>query len=127
MRVQQIRSASALFGVHGAHPRYFIGSFMTKSSSSHSLMTFMVFMAIVLCSITPDVAFASGGVTQVNEFFTKLATALRVVSSGVVTVAIMWAGYKVAWTPAGVQDVAKPFGGALLIGAAAEIGRFLLP
>lgn len=125
--MQQIRLSLALFGVHGARPRYFFGSFMIKSSS-YSLVTFMVLMAIVLCFITPDVAFAaSGGVTQVNEFFTKLSTSLRVVSSGVVTVAIMWSGYKVAFTPSGVQDVAKPFGGALLIGAAAEIGRFLLP
>lgn len=97
-----------------------------KLSSTHLSMCFMCSLAVLMIAV-PDVAFASGGAeAKVVAFFSRIENILRTVSVGVITVALMWAGYKVGWTDAGIRDVSKPVMAAFIIGGAAEFARFLL-
>ena len=72
-------------------------------------------------------AFAQvGGLTKVSTFMDSLLTLLRGISLAVVTGAIIWCGYKVLWTHAGIDEVAKILGGGLLVGGASEFARYIL-
>ncbi|ARR51779.1 hypothetical protein CAY62_20400 (plasmid) [Photobacterium damselae subsp. damselae] len=97
-----------------------------KISSTHLAICFMCFFAVFMVAV-PDVAFASGGAeAKVIAFFSRIENILRTVSVAVITVALMWAGYKVGFTDAGIRDVSKPVMAAFIIGGAAEFARFLL-
>jgi len=81
----------------------------------------------VLAMLAMDPALAqSGGLEKVNSFLETVLSILRGASIAVVTIAIIWAGYKFLFKHADVGEVAKILGGGLLIGGAAEIARFLL-
>jgi len=72
-------------------------------------------------------AFAqSGGLDKVNTFMENVLAVLRGVSLIVVTIAIMWAGYKFLFKHADMMECAKILGGGLLVGGASEIARYLL-
>ncbi|ELV7517166.1 TrbC/VirB2 family protein [Photobacterium damselae] len=97
-----------------------------KLSSTHLSMCFMCLLAAFMIAV-PDVAFASGGAeAKVMAFFSRIENIFRTISISVITVALMWAGYKVGWTEAGIRDVSKPVMAAFIIGCAAEFARFLL-
>jgi type IV secretion system protein VirB2 len=71
--------------------------------------------------------FAAGvevqGLTTVLQTISNILVGASVV---VVTIAIMWAGYKVAFAHSSLQDIAKPFLGAILIGAASGIAAMII-
>jgi len=95
---------------------------MQKANSKKmGLMVFAFLMAA-------ESAFAagSGGLDKVNTFVANLLTILRGVSIGVVTIAIMWAGYKFLFRHADMAECGKIIAGGLLIGGAAELASYLL-
>jgi len=51
---------------------------------------------------------------------------LRGISITVVTIAIMWAGYKFLFKHADMAECAKILAGGLLIGGASELSRWML-
>ena len=73
----------------------------------------------------PDVAMAAG-LEKASSFFTSLATWLRAIGISVVTLALMWAGYKFLFQQARFQDVSHVIFGSLLIGASTEVAAYLL-
>ncbi len=75
--------------------------------------------------VTIEPAFAQG-VEKVNTFIDNVLTLLRGASIAVVTIAVMWAGYKYLYKHADLAEVGKILAGGLLIGGAAEFANFLL-
>ncbi len=97
---------------------------ITKTSNV-KIISMMAFMAgFLLIALEP--AFAQGGLDKVNTFVENVLIVLRGVSIGVVTIAIMVAGYKFLFKHADIAEVSKILAGGLLIGGAAELSRYLL-
>lgn len=84
----------------------------------------LLFCAMVL--LFTDPAYAAGGIEKVNETLELWANIFRGAAIISVTVAIMWAGYKLLFTRAEMMEIGKIAGGGLLIGASAEIARYLI-
>jgi len=78
-----------------------------------------------LCLTEP--AFAQGGLSSVNTFLDNVVSILRGAGVLIVTVAIMWCGYKMIFKGASFSEVAMIFVGGLLIGGAATISSYLIP
>ena len=77
----------------------------------------------------PLAAFAQVGDTEntVEGFFDNIQGLLNIASVAIVTIAIIFAGYQIAFAHKRIADVAPILVGGLLIGAAAQIARMLLP
>ncbi|AWP77356.1 type IV secretion system protein PtlA [Bordetella bronchiseptica] len=88
----------------------------------------LAFMAAcaLLSATLPDLAQAGGGLQRVNHFMASIVVVLRGASVATVTIAIIWAGYKLLFRHADVLDVVRVVLAGLLIGASAEIARYLL-
>lgn len=86
------------------------------------LLALLAFVAL----FAAEPAFAQGGLDKVNTFMDNVLSVLRGVSITVVTIAIIWAGYKFLFKHADIAEVGKILAGGLLIGGAAELARFLL-
>lgn len=72
-------------------------------------------------------AFAAGGSgSTVNTLFDQVLSILQGLSVVVVTIAIIWAGYKVLFKGAALMEVAGPLMGAILIGAAPWLAELLV-
>ncbi|EKF9136187.1 TrbC/VirB2 family protein [Vibrio cholerae] len=98
----------------------------TPFISNRQLTLFVMLTFALICFVSPDTAYAAGGLNKVNNFMDNIAGILRGASVITVTVAIMWAGYKLLFTQASVMEVGKIVIAGLLIGGAAEIARYLV-
>ena len=78
--------------------------------------------ALMLC----DPALAAAGTQSINTLFQTILTTLQGVSLVVVTIALVWAGYKIIFTSATLQQVAGPFLGAVLVAAAPWLADLLV-
>lgn len=80
----------------------------------------------------PAVAFAQGGgdITEtggtVTKFFANINDLLNLASIAVVTIAVIFAGYQIAFAHKRIADVAPILIGGFLIGAAAQIAKMLI-
>ena len=83
-------------------------------------------MAVLMLLMAAEPAFADGGLEKVNTFVDNIKTVLTGISIGVVTIAIMWAGYKFLFKHADITEVGKILAGGLLIGGASELASYLL-
>ncbi|EGL3999222.1 TrbC/VirB2 family protein [Pseudomonas aeruginosa] len=97
---------------------------INKSGASRAVPLLALVAVMALFAVEP--AFAQGGLDKVNTFMDNVLSILRGVSITVVTIAIMWAGYKFLFKHADIAECAKILAGGLLIGGAAELARFLL-
>ena len=78
----------------------------------------------------PELAFAqdgSGAEGRVTTFFNNINSLLNVASIAIVTIAVIFAGYQIAFNHKRVGDVAPVLIGGFLIGAAAQIAKMLIP
>lgn len=89
--------------------------------------------AIAAClslAVMPMIAMAqdvSGASNTVTTFFGNVTTLLNIASIAIVTIAVIFAGYQIAFNHKRIGDVAPVLIGGFLIGAAAQIARMLLP
>lgn len=84
---------------------------------------------IAVLASAPYLALAQGfggADTKVCGFFENVNGLLNMASIAVVTIAIIFAGYQIAFAHKRIADVAPILIGGLLIGAAAQIARMLL-
>ena len=96
-----------------------------KTGSNAKTLSIMAVVAcLALMAVEP--AFAQGGLDKVNTFVENVLVVLRGISIGVVTIAIMWAGYKFLFKHADMAECGKILAGGLLIGGAAELAQYLL-
>lgn len=63
---------------------------------------------------------------QVSAFFANIQTILQVASVAVVTIAVIMAGYQIAFAHKRIADVAPILVGGLFIGAAGQIASWLI-
>lgn len=64
---------------------------------------------------------------SVCTFFKNINGILNIASVAVVTIAVIFAGYQIAFAHKRIADVAPILIGGLLIGAAAQIAKMLIP
>lgn len=74
----------------------------------------------------PAMAAAGGSGTNVNSMFQEILGILQSLAVVVVTVAMIWAGYKTLFKGAGLMEVAGPLMGAILIGSAPWLADILV-
>ncbi|RDS83481.1 type IV secretion system protein [Dyella psychrodurans] len=92
------------------------------------MFTFAIIAAVM---ILPGLALAQGGdtsgtTTTTCGFLTNVQGILNAVSIVVVTIAVIFTGYKVAFAHARISEVAPVLIGAILIGAASQIAKIFL-
>lgn len=97
---------------------------MSKSVSVQKFGAHFAF-ALLLSLVFIEPAFAQG-LEKVNTFMNNVVAVLRGASLAVVTIAIMWAGYKYLFKHADIAEVGKILAGGLLIGGAAQLAAYLL-
>ena len=105
-------------------------------NNTHMIQAKQVFTVMALASVAtamlafPELAFAqdgSGAETSVTTFFDNINNLLNVASIAIVTIAVIFAGYQIAFNHKRVGDVAPVLIGGFLIGAAAQIAKMLIP
>ncbi|WP_133500382.1 TrbC/VirB2 family protein [Cognatilysobacter terrigena] len=64
--------------------------------------------------------------STVSKFFTNLNGLLNLASISVVTIAVIFAGYQIAFAHKRIADVAPILIGGFLIGAAAQVAKMLI-
>ena len=101
---------------------------MKMSNKGHvsSLLMALVFVAVLA---VPNMLFAQGfegADTRICGFFENISGLLNMASITIVTIAVIFAGYQIAFAHKRIADVAPILLGGLLIGAAGQIARMLL-
>lgn len=105
-------------------------------NQTHMIHAKQVFAALAIASIAvaalafPELAFAqdaTGATGRVTKFFENINSLLNVASIAIVTIAVIFAGYQIAFNHKRIGDVAPVLIGGFLIGAAAQIAKMLLP
>ena len=98
--------------------------------SNRTRMGLFMCLAVFLALILPGMALATtddGGTTTVAcGFLGNVSSVLNAISIVVVTIAIIFTGYKVAFAHARISEVAPVLIGAVLIGAASQIANLFL-
>lgn len=86
-------------------------------------------LAVVAMSTFAPEAFAqfTDTTNKVCGFFSNIQSLLSMASVAVVTIAVIFAGYQIAFAHKRIADVAPILVGGLLIGAAGQIASMLLP
>lgn len=88
--------------------------------------------AIIAMILVSPVVLASGdeglkdATTRACDFFGRINGILNIASVAVVTIAVVFAGYQVAFAHKRITDVAPVLIGGLLIGGAAQIAGMLI-
>ena len=81
------------------------------------------FLAPTIGMAADDFTSASGGACK---FIKNIHTVLNLMSVAVVTIAIIFAGYQIAFAHKRISDVAPMLIGGVLIGAAGQIAKMLV-
>lgn len=77
--------------------------------------------------LLPGLAFAQDDIVGTTcGFFSNISKVLNAISIVVVTIAVIFTGYKVAFAHARIAEVAPVMIGAILIGAASQIAKMFL-
>jgi type IV secretion system protein VirB2 len=84
-----------------------------------------VLLALALQLVTAAPTFAAG-FDKVNDTVTNVNAILATISIAVVTIAIIWAGFKMIFQGARLSDVANVLIGATLIGGAGAMASYLV-
>lgn len=99
------------------------GDFLERSMPQITVMLSLLFIMVVSNS-----AFAAGdeNCTKVTGFFSSIEGLLKIVSVSIVTIAVIFAGYQIAFAHKRISDVAPILIGGVLIGAAGQVASMLL-
>lgn len=89
----------------------------------------LLLVAVSLCLLLPDAALAQTATmeTRVEGFLTKISGLLNIASVAIVTIAVIFAGYQIAFAQKRISDVAPVLIGGFLIGAAAQLAKMVIP
>ena len=84
------------------------------------------FLVYLTPFILANVALAAGGIDKVNTFAQNLSTALYGIGAVVLTIAFMWAGFKVMFQGQTLREVAPVFIGGVIVGSASAIAAYII-
>ena len=93
------------------------------AKSKHPMLNTIALFAVVALLAMPELAFAQDTQAKVCGFFTNIKTILNAASIVVVTVAVIFSGYQIAFAHKRISDVTPALIGGVLIGAAAQIAK----
>ncbi|HEY9105101.1 MAG TPA: TrbC/VirB2 family protein [Roseateles sp.] len=82
-------------------------------------------LALQLAMVASSPAFAAG-FDKINDTVTNVNTILVTVSIAVVTIAIIWAGFKMVFQGARLADVSNVLIGGTLIGGAGAMAAYIV-
>ncbi|WP_305804841.1 TrbC/VirB2 family protein [Stenotrophomonas sp. YIM B06876] len=103
---------------------------LDPANAQRTLKALLMAVAIAGAAFVPEVfaqATNFGGTDQkVCGFFSNINGLLSIASIAVVTIAVIFAGYQIAFAHKRIADVAPILIGGLLIGAAGQIASMLL-
>lgn len=95
-----------------------------------ALLSVLVTVAICAMLAVPSAMAAPGGFAGADQkicgFFDNISGLLNLASIAVVTIAIIFAGYQIAFAHKRISDVAPILIGGLLIGAASQVAKMLI-
>lgn len=100
-----------------------------KMFSKIDVKIFISLFAFILLALSAPDAFSASpdnACQKVEGFFGNLLVILKVISAGIVTVAIVFSGYQIAFAHKRLSDVAPVLIGGLLIGGAATIAAWFV-
>lgn len=104
--------------------------FIDKSAQRKSTLNRIVMMALCLAILIPGLAFADGAeVDATNNICGILNTINKLLSYAsvvVVTIAVIFSGYQIAFAHKRISDVAPVLIGGVLIGGAAQIAKMIM-
>lgn len=98
-------------------------------NSSRTRVCMFMYLALFLVLVLPSVAFgqdATGTIDTTCKFATNINKILNAISVVVVTIAVVFSGYQIAFAHKRISDVAPVLIGAILIGAAGQIAKMFL-
>jgi type IV secretion system protein VirB2 len=94
-------------------------------SAASAFFTAALFVSLLAL---PDIALAqTTAEARVTGFLGKLNSILNVASVAIVTIAVIFAGYQIAFAHKRISDVAPVLIGGFLIGAAAQLAKMVIP
>ncbi|UPG91592.1 TrbC/VirB2 family protein [Luteibacter aegosomaticola] len=98
------------------------------ATTKNPLLTTALAFLFVALAFVPEIALAQVSDTQdkVCGFFGGINTILNAASIVVVTVAVIFSGYQIAFAHKRISDVTPPLLGGVLIGAAAQIAKMVV-
>jgi type IV secretion system protein VirB2 len=82
-------------------------------------------LAQIAAAVLPSLAQAQG-FDKVNTSINNLVAFFALISVGIVTLAVSWAGFKMVFQGARLADLANVLIGAAIIGGAAAIAAYLV-
>ena len=82
--------------------------------------------AALLAVAAAEPALAAAGTQSLTNFFNTIQGTLQTVSLVVVTISVMWAGFRVLFMGNAFQEVAKPLLGGIMIGSAGWIASLFV-
>lgn len=98
----------------------------TRGTSKRFLSVFTTALAFYALAFASSAMALSGSEGKVESFFTNIQSLLTIASISVVTIAVIFAGYQIAFANKRIGDVAPVLIGGLLIGAAGQLAGMLL-
>ncbi len=99
-----------------------------QQSVNRSLKLFRIAGLLAVGSLLPSVAMAGGDFQeQTCGFLENITGLLQVASIAVVTIAVIFAGYQIAFAHKRISDVAPILIGGVLIGAAGQLAAWIMP
>ncbi len=100
----------------------------TPQQSAHrSIRQFRRMALLVAACVLPGIAFAGDFQEQTCGFLENITGLLNIASIAVVTIAVIFAGYQIAFAHKRISDVAPILIGGVLIGAAGQLAAWIMP
>ena len=85
------------------------------------------FLVYLTPFILANVALAApGGIDKVNDFMQNLSIALYGIGAAVLTIAFMWASFKIMFQGQTLREVAPVFIGGVIVGSASAIAAYII-
>jgi type IV secretion system protein VirB2 len=82
-------------------------------------------LAVLMVLSSPAFA-GGGGFGRVQEVFDDVNNVLIAAGVSIMTMAILWCGYKVTFRGASFEDISKPLIGGIILGTAPVLAGFLM-
>ncbi|KRA20935.1 MULTISPECIES: TrbC/VirB2 family protein [unclassified Lysobacter] len=106
---------------------------MNSNAHLKTIFTSFVMAALFVgMLLVPDIAFAQSGggadaTGRVKGFINNINGLLNIASVAVVTMALIYTGYQIAFANKRIMDMLPILVGAFVIGAAAQIAKMIIP
>ncbi|SFR90087.1 type IV secretion system protein VirB2 [Dyella sp. OK004] len=103
-----------------------IKPFVSTTAQRKQMLNRAVLMAVTAAIILPGIASADDAQSNICGVLGTINNLLNVASIVVVTIAIIFSGYQIAFAHKRISDVAPALIGGVLIGAAAQIAKMVI-